>query len=600
VTLSVHGSPRIVEEDPGQPRTTAPIDRSGEISGEGAGTKKAGQQAGLGFGELLKAADLAAAHTVPTRIGGEESSEGVRSADDLPVSSSRAVEHPGPSGLSKSPMTLVAPDTALAVSLPPLASSPRQATAGSRSTATQPGASSGAGRPVTQPVKPGEKKLVVSALEEVAPVLAHPTAVSPLPASDEPASDVRASASVGGVAAGGPAGLPGRTSAEVVAPPNRGEAGAGPESPGRPVDLLVSTGSEGVSRGSGATEPGLEDSTGEMDRAGRGALPVPVGGGVEGATTTRPRAIAPVALGGRSSSSETAREGDAGALRPRTTESASVEIAGQERPGGDGRAGDLSDRAPEYVAETWAGSESRPVESPPGTADAPAPEGLGVVETPSSAAARVSDLRASDQPLLAGGVHVRSERATELDNLRGGGSTQSGDRAVGVEVASTAGRVQPSRPPAGAAATGGSEGSVAPGEIDARVLRLVAPPAETKDGGWQTTVRLDPPDLGTVDATVTVRGGNVAVVLTYQTDATHGALQAALHTIQSNLGDRATVSLADGRLAGGGGGSGGGSGERSAGSSAPGAASSPESDNHVLLQQYSSVTPRHGQVDVLA
>jgi len=149
-------------------------------------------------------------------------------------------------------------------------------------------------------------------------------------------------------------------------------------------------------------------------------------------------------------------------------------------------------------------------------------------------------------------------------------------------------------------ATVGPEGSVVPGEIDARVLRLVTPPTETEDGGWQTTVRLDPPDLGTVDATVTVRGGNVAVVLTYQTDATHGALQAALHTIQSNLGDRATVSLADGRLAGGGGGGGGSSGERSAGNSAAGARSSQEPDTHVLLQQYSSVAPRHGQVDVLA
>lgn len=576
MTLSVLGSGRIIEEDPGQPRTASPLERSGESSAEKAGVKKAGGAAGLGFVELLKAAEGAAGHDVPTRAGSGESGQSTPARGDLPRSSSREVEQPGdPPALSRDrarSSTPMAPghNSIGDIKMPPstLTRPMRQPTAESTSTSTATEASSRPGRPVTQ----------------------H-------------ASYLPAVTSSSRAAAGGPTGLAASTSTGVVvAPSGRDEPGAGSESLGRTADLLSPARSKGGSRAPEAPQSGLGDPPGESDRASPGVQSVPVSAAVDGATATRHGTGTSAALGERASPGEKAPESDAAVSRPMPAETAAVEIASHELHGGDGLAHSLPSRGLASTLEPGTeprSSESQPVQSPSGTAKTTTPERLALVETPpTDATTLVSDRRSAGQLSLTGEAHARSKRAAEVDNLGSDGSAEGGGPALGVEAASAAGRGLVPRSPTAAAV--GSEGSVAPGEIDGRVLHLVAPPAETKDGGWQTTVRLDPPDLGTIDATVTVRGGNVAVVLTYQTDSTHSALQAALHTIQSNLGDRATVSLADGRLAGGGGGGGGSSSEKGAGNSATGGPFSPDPDNHVLLQQYPSVTPRHGQVDVLA
>jgi len=91
---------------------------------------------------------------------------------------------------------------------------------------------------------------------------------------------------------------------------------------------------------------------------------------------------------------------------------------------------------------------------------------------------------------------------------------------------------------------------VTTGVLDRHLVTVLQPALRQSDGAWRVTVRLDPPELGTVDATVTVQDGTAAVVLSYQTETTRNALQSVLHTIQSSLGSRSTVSLADGRTGG--------------------------------------------------
>jgi len=86
--------------------------------------------------------------------------------------------------------------------------------------------------------------------------------------------------------------------------------------------------------------------------------------------------------------------------------------------------------------------------------------------------------------------------------------------------------------------------------LDRHLVAILQPALRQTDGAWRVTVRLDPPELGAVDATVTVQDGTTAVVLTYQTESTRNALQSVLHTIQSGLGSRSTVALADGRTGG--------------------------------------------------
>ncbi len=88
------------------------------------------------------------------------------------------------------------------------------------------------------------------------------------------------------------------------------------------------------------------------------------------------------------------------------------------------------------------------------------------------------------------------------------------------------------------------------GVLDRHLVAVLQPALRQTDGAWRVTVRLDPPELGTVDATVTVQDGTTTVVLAYQTETTRNALQSVLHTIQSSLGSRSTVALADGRTGG--------------------------------------------------
>ena len=144
------------------------------------------------------------------------------------------------------------------------------------------------------------------------------------------------------------------------------------------------------------------------------------------------------------------------------------------------------------------------------------------------------------------------------------------------------------------------EMAVTPEQIDGHALQIVERASQGPDGAWQTTIRLDPPDLGSIEATITVRAHDLAVVLSYQSDRTHNALQAALHTIRSNIGDRATVTLADGRLADSGTSRRGQDGHQGpAGATA--ARRTQESGQHDgPVQRVSSNPRRHGQVDVLA
>jgi len=140
---------------------------------------------------------------------------------------------------------------------------------------------------------------------------------------------------------------------------------------------------------------------------------------------------------------------------------------------------------------------------------------------------------------------------------------------------------------------------VAPERLAEPVLQVLQPALQRTDGSWQTTVHLDPPELGSVIATVTVHGAVVSVLLTYQSDATHRALQAVLHTVQSDLGDKATVTLADGRS---------GSSQQGSGQWAASHEQPVRPDDHLNRQSTGASSlmanpappTQHSQVDVLA
>jgi flagellar hook-length control protein FliK len=81
------------------------------------------------------------------------------------------------------------------------------------------------------------------------------------------------------------------------------------------------------------------------------------------------------------------------------------------------------------------------------------------------------------------------------------------------------------------------------------VVTVVSPLRSSGEGTHQITLRLTPEDLGSVDATVTVRGGQVVVSLTADNPAAKQALAAALPQLRHELGTEgnpATVFVSDG------------------------------------------------------
>ena len=225
----------------------------------------------------------------------------------------------------------------------------------------------------------------------------------------------------------------------------------------------------------------------------------------------------------------------------------------------------------------------------------PAPVGILPAVTRRAEAPAAAGSRAQGQSTA---VLEKSPRLTGSTETRARGTTLSGAMTAAPASSIDSPSLSLARVPQANGAA--PETAVAPEQIDGHVLAILAPPSKGPDGVWTTTIRLDPPHLGTVEATVTVRGSEVAVVLSYQSDTTHRALQAALHTIESNIGARATVTLADARSGSAGTSSRGQGDQKGLSGTLVGRSSRESGTRSGPGQRFSSSSTRHGQVDVLA
>lgn len=85
-------------------------------------------------------------------------------------------------------------------------------------------------------------------------------------------------------------------------------------------------------------------------------------------------------------------------------------------------------------------------------------------------------------------------------------------------------------------------------------LATVPTPSRGLDGTWTVTVRLDPPELGQVQATVSYGASGLDIVLVPSTTQGQQVLQQASHQIAANIGSNATVSVHPGTAGSNGGG----------------------------------------------
>jgi flagellar hook-length control protein FliK len=90
-------------------------------------------------------------------------------------------------------------------------------------------------------------------------------------------------------------------------------------------------------------------------------------------------------------------------------------------------------------------------------------------------------------------------------------------------------------------------------EVVVAHMASLAPPSRFPDGNWTISVRLDPPELGQVQATLSLGQDGLSVVLVTSTQLAQQVLQQASHQIAASIGKSASVSVHAGAAHTGGG-----------------------------------------------
>lgn len=308
-----------------------------------------------------------------------------------------------------------------------------------------------------------------------------------------------------------------------------------------------------------APPPAASPSPGATASGGRSA-PTPRSGGPSGAAgqSAAERSVGQGALVGTG-------QGQVGHIQPTAVPTAST--------GSAGVAGSVSTSRSSSTAGAPPGDTPRP--PLPGAADVVSRGSHGTTPTASSPDPRSTPSASGDGPAATSGVSTAgAEDSTATPGSARAPSNQGREASPPPTAATGHGYPAPTStalPQAVSAqtpqalgshpGTGGAADQV--GHAVASYAQTLAPAIRAPGGAWRIVVRLDPPEMGSVDATLSLGPTGLHVELVASTPDATQALLSATHQLSNALGGKVTVAHpGPGSFGGTSAGDGGGAGDR--------------------------------------